>query len=104
MPLIEAFHMGVPVLAYAADRRAGHDGRRRRARDATRIPIGVAGLIHEIVTDPTLQDRIVGGQDAALDRLEAQDFGGTLLQFVDQVQGRAATSRIRRPRSTSGIR
>ena len=31
VPLVEAFYKQVPVLAYRRDRRAGHDGRRRRA-------------------------------------------------------------------------
>ena len=30
-------------------------------------------------SDRDLQDRIIEGQYAALDRLEAKDFGGTLL-------------------------
>jgi glycosyltransferase involved in cell wall biosynthesis len=85
VPLMEAFHMGVPVIAYAATAvPATMDG--AGVLVTSKDPIGVAGLIHEIVTDEALADRIVGGQDAALARLESRDFGGTLLRFVDQVQ------------------
>lgn len=43
----------------------------------------VAALIDLIATDRDLADRIVAGQDAALERLEHKDFAGTLLRFVD---------------------
>jgi hypothetical protein len=33
-----------------------------------------------------VEDAIVASQDAALGRLLAKDFGGTLLRFVDQVR------------------
>lgn len=45
----------------------------------------MAALINAVVDDRDLQERIVAGQDAALDRLEARDFAGTLLAFVDQL-------------------
>jgi 5'-3' exonuclease len=38
-----------------------------------------------VASDRQLQDRIIEGQYAALDRLEAKNFGRTLLSFVDQV-------------------
>ena len=44
----------------------------------------------QIVTDAGLQERIVGSQDAALERLESKDFGGTLLGFVRQIRTVAA--------------
>jgi hypothetical protein len=40
-----------------------------------------------ILSAAALQDRIVEGQLAAVDRLQAQDFAGTLLRFVDQILG-----------------
>jgi glycosyltransferase involved in cell wall biosynthesis len=85
VPLMEAFHMGVPVIAYAATAvPATMDGAGVLVTD--KDPMSVAGLIDAIVTEPAMADRIVCGQDAALARLQAQDFGGTLLRFVDQVQ------------------
>jgi hypothetical protein len=38
-----------------------------------------------IVSDHALQDAIVAGQLAAVQRLMAKDFGGTLLRIIDQV-------------------
>jgi hypothetical protein len=46
----------------------------------------VAALIDVIATDRDLAARIVRGQDEALDRLEAKDFAGTLLRFVDRIR------------------
>ena len=72
VPLIEAFHMGVPVLAYAASAvPATMDG--AGVLDTDKDPVHVAALIDRVV------DRrrpaaigIVDGQDAALDRLRGQ--------------------------------
>jgi len=84
VPLVESFHMGVPVLAYAATAvPATMDG--AGVLYTNKDPMHVAALIDAIVSDRDLNDRIVAGQDAALDRLEARDFGGTLLGFVDQM-------------------
>jgi glycosyltransferase involved in cell wall biosynthesis len=84
VPLLEAFHMGVPVIAYAATAvPATMDGAGVLVCD--KHPAKVAPIIHEIVTDRALQDAIVATQDAALDRLEARDFDATLLRFVDDV-------------------
>jgi hypothetical protein len=44
----------------------------------------VATLIDEIVSNAALQDRIVDGQLAAVDRLRSKDFAGTLLGFVQR--------------------
>jgi hypothetical protein len=49
-------------------------------------PMQVAALIDRVVTDRALQDRILCTQDAALQRLVAKDFGGTLFRFIDEVQ------------------
>ena len=84
VPIVEAFHMGVPVLAYAATAvPATMDGAGVLYSD--KDPMAVAALINAIVDDRELGERIVEGQDAALDRLEARDFDGTLLAFVDQL-------------------
>ena len=102
VPLVEAFYKQVPVLAYAATAvpatmdgagvlyddkdpiaRRGADGRDRRRT-------------------PALQDAIVDGQLAAVERLRAKDFAGTLLGFVDEILVVAARAGSRRSRSTSG--
>jgi hypothetical protein len=48
-------------------------------------PLHVAGLINAVVDDRALAQQIIDGQYAALDRLEAKDFSGTLLRHVDTV-------------------
>ena len=84
VPLVESFHMGVPVLAYAATAvPATMDG--AGILFTNKHPLHVAALIDAVVGDRGLQDRIIDGQYAALDRLEARNFGGVLLSFVDQV-------------------
>ncbi|MGE3840352.1 MAG: glycosyltransferase family 4 protein [Vicinamibacterales bacterium] len=83
VPLVEAFYKGVPVVAYAAAAvPATMDGAGVLYED--REPHHVAALVHAIVEDPTLTERIVGQQDAALRRLLAHDFKSTLLGFVEQ--------------------
>jgi glycosyltransferase involved in cell wall biosynthesis len=84
VPLVEAFHAGVPVLALA-----------RAAVPATLDGGGVlydttdseevAALMHRLLTDEAWLDRVLAAQDEALDRLQSQDFAGLLLGFVRQV-------------------
>jgi len=84
VPLVESFHMGVPVVAYAATAvPATMDG--AGVLYTNKDPMHVAALVDAVVSDRGLQDRIVDGQYAALDRLASKDFGGTLLRFVDQM-------------------
>jgi len=84
VPLVEAFYMEVPVIAYAATAvPATMDG--AGVLFETKEPLEVARLMDAIVADRDLQDRIVQGQLAAVDRLRAKDFGGTLLRFVDDI-------------------
>jgi hypothetical protein len=45
----------------------------------------VAALVDAVLSDDALYDAIVVEQDAALSRLRAKDFDGTLLRYVDQV-------------------
>jgi glycosyltransferase involved in cell wall biosynthesis len=84
VPLVESFYKQVPVLAYASTAvPATMDGAGVLYDD--KDPEHVAALIDAIVSDPALQDAIVAGQLAALDRLLAKDFPGTLLGFVDRI-------------------
>jgi hypothetical protein len=72
------------VLAYAATAvPATMDGAGVLFDD--KQPAHVAALMNAILSDPDLQDDIVAGQLAAVDRLQAKDFDGTLLGFVDQI-------------------
>ena len=90
VPLVEAFHKGVPVLAYAATAvPATMDGAGVLYRD--RDPGHVAMLMDAILSDTALQDAIVDGQTAAVDRLRTKDFAGTLLAFVTTLLGTPRT-------------
>jgi L-malate glycosyltransferase len=85
VPLVESFYKRVPVLAFAATAvPATMDGggvlySRKDAFDVARV-------MAAILDDAALEDTIVQSQDAALARLRARDFAGTLLRFVDQVR------------------
>ena len=101
MPLVEAFYKQVPVLAYAATAvPATMDGAGVLYDD--KDPLHVAALMDAIVSNAALQDAIVDGQLAAVERLRAKDFAGTLLGFVDADPGRAARAARRAWPSTSG--
>jgi L-malate glycosyltransferase len=84
VPIIEAFHKGVPVLAYAATAvPATMDGAGvlYQHKDFAEI----ASLMEAILGDAALDDAIIRSQDAALQRLQGRDFSGTLLHFVDRL-------------------
>lgn len=84
VPLIEAFHKRVPVIAYASTAvPATMDGGGVLYTD--KDPRRVAALLQSVVSDAALGDLVLDAQDAALDRLMARDFDGTLLRFVRQV-------------------
>jgi len=84
VPLVEAFYKRVPVLALARTAvPATMDGAGVLYGEPD--PAGVAALIDAVVGDEGLQERILAGQDAALERLRSRDFGGTLLRVVDRV-------------------
>ena len=85
VPLIESFYKRVPVLAYAATAvPATMDG--GGVLYDTKDPHHVARIMSAILDQADIEEAIVATQDAALDRLLKQDFGGTLLRFVDQVR------------------
>jgi len=84
VPLIESFYKRVPVLAYAATAvPATLDG--GGILYETRDPRRVAALMEALVSDGDLLDRVLDAQDAALDRLLAQDFDRLVVRFVEQV-------------------
>jgi L-malate glycosyltransferase len=84
VPLVEAFYMEVPVVAYAATAvPSTMDGAGVLFEDRT--PIAVARLMDAVVSDAGLRDLIIEGQLAAVHRLRAKDFRGTLLGLVDRI-------------------
>ena len=85
VPLIEAFHERIPVVAYAATAvPATMDG--GGVLYDRKEPSAVAAIIDALVDSDELRDSVLRAQDAALDRLITRDFGGTLLRFVDRVR------------------
>jgi glycosyltransferase involved in cell wall biosynthesis len=84
VPIVEAFHKQVPVIAYAATAvPSTMDGAGVLYHD--KDPVQVAALVDAVVSNSALQDAIVDGQLAALDRLRAKDFAGTLLGIIDRM-------------------
>ena len=86
VPLVEAFYKQVPVIAYAATAvPSTMDGAGVLFDD--KDPRRVAAIIDAVVSNCALQDDIVDGQLAAVDRLQRKDFRGTLLGFVQRILG-----------------
>ena len=84
VPIIEAFYKGVPVLAYASTAvPATMDG--GGVLYDTTDPFEIARLMEAVLDDPALEEAILRSQDAALARLQARDFPGTLLRFVEEL-------------------
>jgi glycosyltransferase involved in cell wall biosynthesis len=87
VPIIEAFHQQVPVLAFAATAvPATMDGAGVLYDD--KDPVHVATLMDAVVSSTALQDAILDAQLDAVDRLRSKDFAGTLLGFVDDILSR----------------
>ena len=84
VPIVEAFHKRVPVLAYAATAvPATMDGGGVLYED--RDPMEIARLMAAVTDDERIEDAVLESQDRALRRLSAKDFGGTLRRFVEDV-------------------
>jgi L-malate glycosyltransferase len=84
VPIVEAFHKGVPVVAFAATAvPATMDG--AGVLYDTKDPGEIAKIVDAVLSDPAIEQAIVDSQDAALERLRRKDFAGTLTRFVNQV-------------------
>jgi glycosyltransferase involved in cell wall biosynthesis len=84
VPIVEAFYKQVPVLAYAATAvPSTMDG--AGVLYDQKDPVHVAALMDGVLSNCAVQDGIVQGQMAAVDRLRSTDFAGTLLRFVDDI-------------------
>ena len=89
MPIVESFYKQIPVVAYAATAvPSTMDG--AGVLYTTEEPLEVAALVDAVLDDQALYDAIVAKQNEALARLRAQDFQGTLLNFVEQVLNSAS--------------
>ena len=84
VPIIEAFYKRVPVVAYGATAiPATMDG--GGVLHQSRDPLHVARIIEAVMDDRQIEEAVLLSQDAALARLRARDFAGTLLRFVEDV-------------------
>jgi glycosyltransferase involved in cell wall biosynthesis len=84
VPIVEAFYKRVPVLALAATAvPATMDG--AGVLYDTTDPFEIARLMAAVLDSAELEDAVLASQDAALERLRAKDFRGTLLRFVDEL-------------------
>lgn len=84
VPIVEAFYKQVPVIAYASTAvPATMDG--AGVLYDTKDPGEVARLVDAVAGDLAIEQAVVQAQDAALDRLRARDFAGTLIGYVDAV-------------------
>ena len=84
VPLVESFYKQVPVLAYAATAvPATMDG--AGVLYERKDPMHVAALMDAVVSHDPLQEAVVQRQLEAVGRLQAKDFAGTLLGFVDAI-------------------
>ena len=92
VPLIEAFHKRIPVVAYASTAvPTTMDG--ACVLYETKDPRHVAAIMDTVLSNPALESEIVRGQDAALDRLLAHDFERVLCEAIDQVSRSARLPR-----------
>ncbi len=84
VPIIEAFHTRVPVIAFASTAiPATMDG--GGVLHESRDPLEVAALMDAVLGDPRIEDAVIGSQDAALERLLGRDFGAMLRRYVSEV-------------------
>jgi glycosyltransferase involved in cell wall biosynthesis len=83
VPLMEAFHKRVPVVALAATAvPATMDG--GGVLYDRPDPRRVAAILHGIVSDRDVEHDILVRQDAALARLLTRDFSGMVVRFVEE--------------------
>ena len=84
VPLLEAFHMGLPVIGYAAgavEETMNGGGVLLREKDFA----ATAALIDRIVKQPDLKKKIVDGQHRALEKYASANVARILLDHVNKV-------------------
>ena len=77
VPLLEAMHFGVPVIAYAAAGVPGTMGEAGLLVHDKDFP-AIAELAHRVVRDPALRAAVTAGQRARLRAFDAETIGATL--------------------------
>jgi len=85
VPLLEAFYMRVPVVAYAAgavEETLNGGGFILRSKDFYKT----AALIDVVVKDGSLRDRIISSQLKALDKYKKENISRILLHHIERVK------------------
>ncbi len=85
VPLLEAFHTRVPVVAFAAgavEETLNGGGIILRSKDFFKT----AALIDTILKDDSLRDRIIGSQVKALDKYQKENISRILLSHLERVK------------------
>jgi glycosyltransferase involved in cell wall biosynthesis len=80
-PVLESFHLGIPVVAFdagAVGETMNGGGVLVREKD----PLRIAALCHEILSRPALRTAILAGQERALEKYRQQRTGRILLDFL----------------------
>jgi glycosyltransferase involved in cell wall biosynthesis len=84
VPIVESFYKRVPVIAHAATAvPATMDG--GGILYGAQEPARVAALVDAVVSDASVEARVLAAQDAALDRMRARDFDATVVAVVEQL-------------------
>jgi glycosyltransferase involved in cell wall biosynthesis len=85
VPIIEAFHARVPVVAYAATAvPSTMDG--GGVLYDEKDPALVAAVMDGVLSNDAVYEAVLEAQDAALGRLRARDFAGLVRGFVSRVE------------------
>jgi glycosyltransferase involved in cell wall biosynthesis len=77
VPLLEAMHFGVPIVAYAAAGVPGTLGGSGLLVETKEFP-SLAELIHRVVSDTALRDAVVAGQRERLRAFDREVIGAQL--------------------------
>jgi L-malate glycosyltransferase len=87
VPLLEAFHLDIPVVAFAAgavEETMNGGGVLLRSKDFLKT----AALLDEIVRNAELRNTLLKGQRAALEKYRPENVARILMEHVDKVAGR----------------
>jgi glycosyltransferase involved in cell wall biosynthesis len=89
VPLLEAMHFGVPVIAYAAAGVPGTLGDAGLLVPDKDFP-AIAELLHRVVRDRDLRAAVVAGQRARLGAFDAETIGAQLREHLGSLAGAGA--------------
>ena len=84
VPVLEAMHLGVPVVARgaAAVPETVGDGGLVLPGDAADDPVVVASAVHRVLTDRTLRDRLVAAGHGRVEHFSAANVGRQFLEVI----------------------